>query len=678
MAIETQVQVFDSFMGLSEGVHDVILPDIFSSGGSKNVWMDKFARVKKILGYDNQNTSALTTDTGGSAAKVVGLFGYRSTSGGSTTRELIVVIDDEANEWEIHKSTNDGQTFALLKDMGASNGAIPDFAQFGDELYITDGGNTVPQVYDGSTISNAGGTQSPTPSGADGGAGLLVGAYEWKLVSVESDGSRHPGSAASSTLQIVDKAADITWTADTDMDVTGYELYRTTGTGGVFYFVDYIDGRLTASYTDNSDDKTILSNRNLSEHGEAPPAAYFVESHKLRMWYARTDALPRTAYWSDPGDADSLHLANNFMNFTDTESEGDVITAMLGNYEGTLVVFLERSIWRVSGTGQVIGNIVDWNRFRTNADTGCVSHNAIVRVPAGSRFIDQTGEVQQTEDVTLAYMTPLADVRIWDGDNDTIVSHPVRETLSGLNYAQRNKVVSVHDSVRSHITWFFPDGTATENDTAITWNYRWGTWAVWNPMPFASVLAQDSSTEAQMILAGESSTATGAFVYKLWEGNSFNGSDIEAIWMTKALFGIAPSGAPAISFTKRWRTKRWRWWDIVMESVADVTLEAEWLSGFAADTAAPTGSKTLTPQVGEIVTADGDTITSTGGDTLVASDDSLHARVLTRDGEGNAMNDEAVRFRLRDTSQSNAWGVEGMALAYQVKPGIRERSAGVS
>jgi hypothetical protein len=67
MAVPVQVQLFDAFLGTQEGIHSIILPDIFSSGGSKNVYIDKFGRTKKISGYSKQNATALTTNTGGSA-----------------------------------------------------------------------------------------------------------------------------------------------------------------------------------------------------------------------------------------------------------------------------------------------------------------------------------------------------------------------------------------------------------------------------------------------------------------------------------------------------------------------------------------------------------------------------------------------------------------------------------
>jgi hypothetical protein len=106
MAIPVQVQLFDAFLGTQEGIHSIILPDIFSSGGSsKNVYIDKFGRTKKISGYTKQNASAVTTDTGGSATVVSeGCSPTGQPQAGRVTRKLIGVIDDTTDEWEIHAS----------------------------------------------------------------------------------------------------------------------------------------------------------------------------------------------------------------------------------------------------------------------------------------------------------------------------------------------------------------------------------------------------------------------------------------------------------------------------------------------------------------------------------------------------------------------------------------------
>ena len=272
MAYPIQTQVFTVFMGTQEGIHSVALPAIYSSSGSRNLWIDKLGRAKKILGYSKQNSSAVTTNTGGSATLIRALRPYRQT-GASFTRQLLGIFDDGSDEYELWYSTNDGVAWTFIADLGSGSvGSIPDFAQVDNTLFFANG-VVAPRAWNGSSLSTAGpASKSPTPTAAvNTSSGQLNGSYTWKLISVDGSETRTAGSTTSNLIQLQDEQANLSWTADSDTDITGYELYRTTGTGTNFYFVTFIDGRTTASYTDNASDLDVLSNRLLEEHGDAPP-----------------------------------------------------------------------------------------------------------------------------------------------------------------------------------------------------------------------------------------------------------------------------------------------------------------------------------------------------------------------------------------------------------------------
>lgn len=674
MAIPLQTQLFDAFLGEQEGIHSIILPDIFSSGGSKNLTIDKYGRAKKIMGYSKQNASAVTTDTGASATLVRALFPYKATSGGTTTRQLLGIFDDGVDELELWYSANDGANWTFSFDFGSTVvGQVPDFAQFGDTLYLTTG-KVAPKKWSSSTLSAAGRTQSPTiASVLSASAGNLSGVYKYKLLSMVGS-TRQAGSATSTALSVQDKQVTLSWTADANTNVTGYEIYRTSGTGDVFYFLDYVDLRATVAYTDNIADLTVLENRIMEEHGDPPPTCYFVEPHKQRMWWGRTDANPTRVYWSDPGLAEDV-LSDNFLDFSDSETQGDVCTGMVGNQDGKLVVFTEKGVWTVSGTGNVIGNIVDWTRTRSNAQTGCVSHRTAVRIPAGAKFSDQNGKIQNLN-VTgyggvsgLAYLTPLGDIRFWDGENDVIVSHPKKTTLSAINYAQRAKSFVIPDHARDEVTWVFATSSSGEPDTAITWNYRWGIWYT-REWGFSCAVESENSTTASVILAGSRSTSTGGFVYQLWSGNSFAGTAINAVWMTKSLFGIEVEGQGQPAMTQR---KRFRFADFLFETEQTTSLLVEWLEGGAPDNGAALGSVVIAPSSDSILTVDGDTVVTLDGDSLIVAQLSTTATALLKDSTGSYPHDESLRLRISDNSSNGSWSLEAMNLGYQIMPGFTRR-----
>lgn len=666
MPLPLRLQTSDAFLGTQEGIHSVILPDLYSSGGSINVWMDKFAQVRRINGYSKANVAAVTTDTGNSATLVRSLRPYRKTTAGAFTRQVIATFDDGVDEFELKYSTDQGTTWTHIADLGAGSvGSIPSMAQFGDTLFFCNG-VVAPRTWDGTTWATAGSTQLAAPTSVSAGTGRLVGNYQWKIVPMKSDGTRKVGSVASTVLSLDGERATLGWIADADATVVGYEIYRTSGTGKIFYFEDYVDGIATVSYSANSDDPTIVENRVLEEHGDAPPTAYICIVHKQRMWYLGTATLPRDAYWSDPGDPDSV-WPDNRLNLSDEDSQGDHITAGFGNFEGQLIVFQNLGVWKVSGTGQIIGDIPDWSRTRTNAQAGAIGKNVVTKVPAGAKYTDQEGKKQTTATVTLAYLTPLLDVRLFDGDNDIIISNPMAETLSALDYASRAKCHVLHDTQRKEIVWFIPTGGGGECDTAVVWNYRWGLWAE-REWGFASACQIDTTTDAAVHLAGSASTAVGGRVYTLWDTDQFDGVAFNAYWMTKTIYGQDDNGRPVISFRKRYR-----WLDLLFETNANVTIQVAWMPGGAPDSADPLDSLTVTPATAALVSADGSPILSANGSAIVVAEATTQVKVgLKTDGQYTY--DYGIRLRIGDApGNAGSWALQAYVLAYQVLPGLGRR-----
>lgn len=664
--VPLNVQLFNSFLGSQQGIHSIILPDIFSSGGSQNVMIDKFARVLEINGYSKQNSSAFTT-TNGDAALIRGLIPYRETTGGAIVRKLIFVIDDNADEWEVFVSTDNGATATRLESL-ASTGKIPSFAQYDQDLYVTNGTDQ-PRKYDGSSWSTTGLTQSPTiTASASSSSGNITGTVQYKLVSLVA-GVRQNGSVGSTLLTVENKQVSLSWTEDSNTSVDAYEIYRTTGTGTTFYYLTTLTGRATASYTDNTSDATILQNRILQEHGDPPPSgAYFAVPHKQRIWWLRTDSDPTKGWWSDPGIPESVY-GENFLDFSDSETVGDQITGAVGNYQGLLIVFTEKAVWTVSGTGLIIGDITDWTKIRTNAQAGA-SGRSMVRIPAGSKYTDAQGQFQTLSIAAVAYFTPLGDIRIFDSDNDLIISHPVKDLLATFNYTERAKIHVLEDHANGQVIWFFPTGSSGECDTAVAWNYKYGVWYEWTPMPFGASCWLDTSTTPALLLTGEGTTSKGGYIYSFLDStaNSFDGTAIKAQWMTKTLYGINDQGQPALS-----NRKRYRWIDVLFKLIQSTSITVEWLNGAATDDASAIGSVTITPAADSILTADGSTILTADGSSILVALQSAQVKAFLSDSNDHYLHDEGIRLRIGTNGLTAPWALEAMNLAFQVLPGLKHR-----
>lgn len=646
----SQSLLLSAFLGDAQSQSVILLSSAYSSSGSINLYVNKLGEIRTLDGWLRQG-AARTTDTGASAAMWRSLFPYRRVAAGSITRQLLGLLDDQVNECELWYSTDQGATWTLITDFGAGSiNTIPDWAQFGTELYLTNGVIT-PRYWDGTTLVNTGATQLGAPTLADAGAGPLNGSgYKYRLVPILANKQRKPGSVASASLDVQNRRITVSWTADADTNVIGYELYRTTGSGLDFYLVSYVDVRTTATYVgDSLPDADLLTRQALSvvaAHGDPPPVgSYFCVAHKRRVWWGRTDTYPLRWWWSDPGDADSVYQDRSYTELVDQDSLGDVSTGGTGDFEGMIVLWCERSVWTVSGTGIIANGEIDWRKRRSNAKTGTVNHRTVVRVPKGSVYTTPDGRQITTEANTLAYLTPNKDIRLFDGKGDTIISFPKMETLKLMNMAHARKSYAYDDELHGMFVWVFPSGAATEPNYAVAWNYLYGLWHEWTAFNFGHAAVIESSSETGIVLTGEARTATGAFVYKMWTGDTRDGASITGTLMTKPLYPPVQDGGPPDARSE----KR-------MESLTLL---------FAKD-AAPTN---VTVGVLPHDAADGDTPTVTR--TIAGSS---RVRVPLRQqaadlNPGKFFYGVGCRLKLSSTATSGPWILQMGDLQYQVLRG---------
>ena len=669
-ALESQVQYFGgSGAGAHEGVGPLDVVDFYSSEDSVNVYIEKggpLGQVKKILGYLKRNATPIVTDADSNAVAVIGLFPFRSFSGVTVTRHIVAVVEDstfESRKYEAWVSTDTGATWTFKLSLGTGGSGIVlvvDGAQLGNNLYITNGSGAG-WIYDGSTVAAVGGTQSPQPTASSTGTGPLRGEYEYKLISLKAGKDRQLGSAASTSVRVEDTSMGLTWTADSDGDVVGYEIYRTTGSGFEFYRLTYVDGRTTAAFTpDEVSDANLLEGITLERKGDAPPTgAHFVETHEQRMWWGRFNANPRRAYFSTPGVADSVG-AFDFIEFTDADSATDKLTGLHGGFYGYEIFFQEHSIWSLSGTGEIVNNVANWERSKTSAQYGCVSHRTAIRVPAGAKYPTIDGQVATTGGETLAYMTPFKTINLLapsGGGNfaDEVISHPKETYLSTLNYLARNQAIAEHDKARGHIRWYFPSGVSQgQNNKGVQWDYRHGAWSELSQAPFASALSFEQGTAAEILLTGDATGSSG-LVYENWKGNNYNGSgnDIQADFWTKTFFGYTEDAAPMMDSLCIWQEME------IVTGAAGSALSLTWSMyqdyGNASASAFSTGAIAMA----------GTNVTHV-----------QNRADLFNTTSGNQLTSHGMRMRLGDDADDAAWSVPIFSIKFApLPPAVLEERA---
>lgn len=553
-------QLIPALLGDAQSQSPLLLSTAYSPGGSYNLWINKLGQILTISGYQRQNVVPFTT-IGGQAAVIRALYQYRKIAAGNITRQMLFVLDDGANEWQLCYSTDLGATKVNIMDFGPTVvGRIPDFATFGDQVFVTNG-ITLPQMWDGAALSDVGGVQLAAPTLVVGAAGNPNGTFKVRIVPIKTDGSRKIGSVASAAINVTGKKITVNWTADTDLTVGGYEVWRTTGSGLDYYLETYVDGRLVVTASLELADWDLITRAVMAvvaAHGDAPPVGvHFCVPHKGRMWWLKTNAFPRRSWWSDPGVPDSVYTERSYTECTDAQSIGDELKGGTGDYEGMLILWMGRNVWIISGTGTLQNNVIDWRKRRSNATTGTVSVRTVVRVPKGAKYADQDGNIQSLPTNVLAFLTPEKDIRVFDGRGDTIVSFSKSDTLKRMSIAASEKAYGYADDAHGMLCWVFPSDDATEPDLTVAWNYIFGTMHEWIGTPFGHVLPTETATENNVLLAGDARVISPqALIYRLWSGSDQDSEAIPAVLMTKPLFPPVPvsvigGSGPDIGYEKR-------------------------------------------------------------------------------------------------------------------------------
>ena len=223
--------------------------------------------------------------------RIINLYRWVKSDGTS----YLIAQTDDGNVSRVYYST-DNVIFYLLA-VGCNAGYRVNLVDYEDWLYFLDFNDT-PMRWDGINNPTQWGIVAPetAPVVADSGAGLLTGTYTWKVVYVNTEGTRSPNSPVSLPLDLSGGTATLILPVSPDSQVKKKEIYRQGGLLTDYYLVVTIDNSL-ASYIDNIADIDLADLLDPYDRYPAPQAK-FGAAHLNRIFVGDFPSFPHSFTWA--------------------------------------------------------------------------------------------------------------------------------------------------------------------------------------------------------------------------------------------------------------------------------------------------------------------------------------------------------------------------------------------
>lgn len=336
----------------------------------------------KREGTDDYFLAGSSVATG--SQRVRGLRGVKFASGASGVNELLSITD----EGYLVKKSN--ASYAIIQGYSYASGYPAEMVQVYNNVYITNGFNNLTR-YNGATIFPY--TSISRPTGVT--ATNLSGVSGTFTKSFRIAGFNSVGETIASDAVLISNIPQ-------DMTTTTIRLNWTTSSpasivaGYGIYGVDQGDERLITTV----DPSTLTFDyQGVPEPSQfvfpsaadttTGPIAKYVVTHKDKIVLGNIDSYPSRIMWSGGGNNVDKFNWRYGGGYVDIDKDsGDQVTGLI-EFQNAIIVFKERSIWKVTLEAQdalVIPTVELIIR-----GVGCVSHRTIKHVENDVFFLSRKG-----------------------------------------------------------------------------------------------------------------------------------------------------------------------------------------------------------------------------------------------------------------------------------------------
>ena len=335
------------------------------------------------------------------------------------------------------KAGNDtAGTFANIKTGLTLNKRFM-FITFKDLLYCFNGEDNN-QVYDGTNNCVDMGVPVPTaPTLALGVAGVLIGAYYYKVTYMIDSYQEGSASSASAIINPSNQKVTVTIPVSTNTRVTHRKIYRTKAGGSVYYLLATVSNNTATTYDDNTEDSGLSVTQAPTDYG-APVSYRYGILHKSRVFLARNSTHKSRIIFSDirSGIAyPDVFPADNYLDIA--KDDGDEVTGICEDHVGNLVVWKNNSV-RIIFTDS--DSSKGWSIGRPLTNFGNVTPYFLIKAPIGIIYMTRFGANKNR-------------LMLWSGAGVKHILEELDPMLDDIDPAQLNNTVGHFHNGKIHISY---------------------------------------------------------------------------------------------------------------------------------------------------------------------------------------------------------------------------------
>lgn len=349
---------------------------------SNNIKLVGLGVPTKREGTGNYFLTAPSVATG--SQRVRGLRGVKFASGASGVNELLAISD-----WGILVKKT-GASYTPIPGASYASGYNMEMVQAFNSVYMVNG-ITALTKYSGVTIfpfTSISRPTSLTATNLSGVTGTLTRSF--RVSAFNAVGETIASDAVLITFQPQDPTSTtvrINWTGSSPASqVAGYGIYGyDSGDERLITTVD--PSTKQYDYGGIPDPSQLVFSQQADTTGG--PIARYIISHKDKLVMGNIEGYPSRIMWSGGGaniDKFNWRYGGGYIDID--KDSGDQVTGLI-EYQDSIVVFKERSIWQV--TLAVSGDIVVPTVKMIIRGVGCVSHRTIKAVENDVFFLSRKG-----------------------------------------------------------------------------------------------------------------------------------------------------------------------------------------------------------------------------------------------------------------------------------------------